>query len=108
APRNDIISGQVGTKDRHLREHECFADFAEGDAFRCLPQRKIAQVAIFWHSSAQALQASPQSLHSVILGNLSHSFLQSLQIISTVLARWPVCSELTAASVFSAAQAATS
>jgi hypothetical protein len=28
----------------------------------------------------------------------------SLQIISTVLARWPVCSELTAASVFSAAQ----
>src|ERR1700730_14394457 len=59
----------------------------------------MVAVAIFWHSSAQALQASPQSLHSVILGNLSHSFLQSLQIISTVLARWPVCSELTAASV---------
>jgi hypothetical protein len=29
------------TKDRHLREHECFADFAEGDAFRCLPQRSL-------------------------------------------------------------------
>src|ERR1700730_4832121 len=62
--------------------------------------RTIAQAAIFWHSSAQALQASPQSLHSVTLGNLSHSFLQSLQIISTVFARWPVCSELTAARVF--------
>src|ERR1700730_6046541 len=73
-----------------------------------LNARTIAQVAIFWHSSAQALQASPQVLHSVTLGKLSHSFLQSLQIISTVLARWPVCSELTAASVVSAAQAATS
>src|SRR5580704_9296044 len=30
-----------GTKDRHLREYECFADFAEGDAFRCLVQRGL-------------------------------------------------------------------
>jgi hypothetical protein len=29
------------TKDRHLREHEGLADFAEGDAFRCLPQRSL-------------------------------------------------------------------
>src|SRR5580700_6094613 len=28
-------------KDRHLREHECLADFAEGDAFRCLMQRGL-------------------------------------------------------------------
>jgi hypothetical protein len=37
--------------------------------------RTIAQVAIFWHSSAQALQASPQALHSVILGKLIAFFL---------------------------------
>jgi hypothetical protein len=29
------------TKDRHLREHECFADFADGDAFRCPSQRSL-------------------------------------------------------------------
>src|SRR5580704_1721710 len=29
------------TEDQHLREHECLADFAEGDAFRCLPQRSL-------------------------------------------------------------------
>jgi hypothetical protein len=43
--RTKIASGESTnkgeTKDRHLREHECFADFAEGDAFRCLPQRSL-------------------------------------------------------------------
>ena len=29
------------------------------------------QAAIFWHSSAQALQASPQSLHSLISGTVA-------------------------------------
>jgi hypothetical protein len=38
----------------------------------------------------------------------SHSFWQSVQTIATALAKWPVCSELTAASVASALQAATS
>ena len=28
-------------KVRHLRENEFFADFAEGDAFRCFPQRGL-------------------------------------------------------------------
>jgi hypothetical protein len=37
--------------------------------------RTIDQVAIFLHSSAQDLQASPQSLHSVILGELVAFFL---------------------------------
>jgi hypothetical protein len=35
------VSRQEGTKDRHLREHECLADFAEGDAFRRLMQRGL-------------------------------------------------------------------
>ena len=43
--RAKIASGEStdkgGMKDRHLREHECFADFAEGDAFRCLMQRGL-------------------------------------------------------------------
>jgi hypothetical protein len=30
-----------GTKDRHLREYECFADFADGDAVWCLMQRGL-------------------------------------------------------------------
>ena len=30
--------------DRHLREHECLADLAEGDAFRCLMQRGEAVI----------------------------------------------------------------
>jgi hypothetical protein len=41
APRNEIFSGQVGTKDRHLGKRECLADFAEGDAFRGLMQRDL-------------------------------------------------------------------
>jgi hypothetical protein len=52
------------------------------------------------------LQASPQVLHSATLGHFSHSFWQSLQTIATALAKWPVCSELTAASTASAPQAA--
>ena len=35
------VNGQEGTKDRHLGEHECLADFAEGDAFRGLMQRDL-------------------------------------------------------------------
>ena len=39
------------TKDRHLREHECFADVAEGDAFRCLMQRGLEALNRFVKSS---------------------------------------------------------
>jgi hypothetical protein len=66
------------------------------------------QAATLSHSAAHALHESPQALHSAILGNFSHSFWQSLQIIATTLAKWPVCSELSAASVANAAQTATS
>jgi opacity protein-like surface antigen len=47
-------------------------------------------------------------LHSATLGNFSHCFWQSLQIIATTFAKWPVCSELTAAIACTASQAATS
>src|SRR3984893_11378171 len=67
-----------------------------------------SQAATLSHSAAQALQASPQVLHSTTLGYFSHAFWQSLQTIATGLAKWPVCSELTAASAASASQAATS
>src|ERR1700730_3817730 len=67
-----------------------------------------SQAATLSHSAAQALQASPQVLHSATLGYFSHAFWQSLQTIATGFAKWPVCSELTAASAASASQAATS
>src|SRR3984893_16769314 len=38
---NDPASQRTTGKDRHLREHECLADVADGDAFRCLPQRGL-------------------------------------------------------------------
>jgi mannose PTS system EIIA component len=41
APQNRNCNGRVGTKDRHLRVYECFADFAVGNAFRCLMQRGL-------------------------------------------------------------------
>jgi hypothetical protein len=45
-------------------------------------------------------------LHSATFGHFSHSFSQSLQIISTILAKWPVCSELIEASACKAPHAA--
>jgi hypothetical protein len=38
---NDPASQRTTGKDRHLREHECLADVAEVDAFRCLMQRGL-------------------------------------------------------------------
>jgi hypothetical protein len=53
-----------------------------------LPNRMAATgeadgyAAIFLHSSAQATQEAPMSLHSAYCGNLSHSFLQARQMPS--------------------------
>ena len=55
------------------------------------------QAATLWHSSAQALQASPHATHSEYCGNLSHSFLQARQMFSTTFASAGTAEELTAA-----------
>ena len=51
-------SQRTTVNDRHLREHECLADFAEGDAFRCLVQRGLEALDRF----AKAFGAEAESL----------------------------------------------
>jgi hypothetical protein len=59
SPRPDrLLSRDHGTKDRHLREYECLADFADGDAFRCLMQRGLEALNRF----AKAFGAEAESL----------------------------------------------
>src|ERR1700730_11011171 len=55
---NDPASQRTTGKDRHLREHECLADVADGDAFRCLPQRGLKALDRF----AKVLGAEAESL----------------------------------------------
>ena len=59
------------TKDRHLREHECFADFAQGNAFRCLMQRGLEAL----DRLAKAFGAETESLMMGRHDEMSASFI---------------------------------
>src|SRR5271163_1420224 len=67
-------NGPVGTKDRQLRVYECFADFAEGNAFRCLMQRGLEALDRF----AKAFGAEAESLMVDWHDEMSASFIGHL------------------------------
>ena len=84
--RPNIASGEltVGTKDRHPREHKCLADFAEGDAFRCLMQRGLEALdrfaEVFGTEAESLMMDRHDEVSAGFIGHLHRLFRSTVRI----------------------------